>query len=294
MSEEPIRLGIAGLDGHGLTFTSQINERTAELGMRIVTALPLPTRMMSAETLAERVEATEANGARIVDSPEALAEDVDGLLCLADDGSAHLETAERLVGLGKPLFVDKPFEATRETAEALAALCEGAGCPVFSASALRYTPELQAVKERCAEERIVSAMVYSPYNEQATMPGWIYYGVHAVEPLFELMGGGCASVRCVRGAAGPVAVGRWRDGRIGMAHALTRGAHDYGFAVWGEASTAVREVEKVGIYDGLFRKIAGFMSTGESPVPPAQSVEAVAFMEAANRSMNEDGREVEL
>ena len=294
MSEEPIRLGVAGLDGHGVVFTSQINKHSAVLGMRVVAALPLPTRMMPAHTLAERVKAAEENGARIVDSPEALAEDVDGLLCLADDGSVHLETARLLVGLGKPLFVDKPFEASRETAEALAALCEEAGCPVFSASALRFTPELQAAKERCRQEGVVSAMVYSPYSEQATMPGWIYYGVHAVEPLFELMGGECGSVRCLRGAGGPVAVGTWRDGRIGVAHALTRKAHDYGFAVWGAASTAGCQVEKKEIYHGLYRKIAAFMSTRESPVPPSQSVEAVAFMEAANRSMNEDGREIEL
>jgi len=160
-------------------------------GARVTVATPAPSVMISEEALAERVETVRSLGVEIVEDPEELASKCDAIQILHDDGSKHLELAERFAGFGKPMFVDKPFEVTVEKARRLAEVCRANGCAMFSASSLRFSPEITKVIDDEGGGAIVSAMTYSPYNEKPTMPGWIYYGVHAVEPLYALMGPGC-------------------------------------------------------------------------------------------------------
>jgi hypothetical protein len=48
------------------------------------------------------------------------------------------------------------------------------------------------------------------------------------------------------------------------------------------------------IYPALLREVKAFIETGKSPVDPDQSVQVVAFMEAANESMAQGGKPVAL
>ena len=193
-----LKLGVVGLDGHGPVFTNVVNGSDPMLpGARVVAAMPVPTVMISEDALAQNVEKTRALGVEIVEDPAQLADRVDGILILHDDGSQHLELTARFAGMGKPIFVDKPFEASVEAARQLVAVCRKAGCPLFSASSLRFSVEMQACLADAGAGAVRSAMTYSPFNPKPTMPGWIYYGVHAVEPLFTLMGTGCKVVRCI-------------------------------------------------------------------------------------------------
>ena len=58
------------------------------------------------------------------------------------------------------------------------------------------------------------------------MPGWIYYGIHGVEPLFSLMGPGCKEVRCIYSEYGPAAIGTWEDKRTGIVKGICEGNKD--------------------------------------------------------------------
>lgn len=295
MSEKEVSFGIVGLDGHGLSFTEAVNGPGSALaGARVAAATPVASVMISEEALAERVERTRALGVEIVDDPAELASKADAVLILHDDGSKHLELAQRFARFGKPMFVDKPFEVTAEKARELVALCRSSRCAMFSASSLRFSAEITRVVEDEEGGAIVSAMTYSPFNEKPTMPGWIYYGVHAVEPLYTLLGPGCREVRCVKSASCAVAVGVWEDGRLGVARASSAGQHGYGFTVWRENVTENAAVDSAGLYPALLERIRTFALTGESPVDPDESVEVIAFMEAANTSMAKGGQAVRI
>ena len=295
MSERTIRLGVVGLDGHGPNFTAKVNGPDSQIaGARVVAAMPVPSVMISEEQLAEKVEATRALGVEIVDDPAVLASKVDGILVLHDDGSKHLELASRCAEFGKPMFVDKPLEVTAAKARKLVETCVSNNCPVFTSSALRLCAEVQSAVARTEDGPIVSAMTYSPLSHQPTMPGWIYYGIHAVEPLYALMGPGCREVRCIPSDAGPVAVGTWDDGRLGIAKAMTRGPHGYNFTVWRETTTEQCAVNVETIYLGLLTNIKTFMETGDPPADPQESIEVIAFMEAANESMAGGGTAVRV
>lgn len=293
MSAGELRLGVVGLDGHGPVFIEQLNGSACPVpGMKVTVAMPVPSVMITERQLAENVESIAGHGVRIVDNPSELADQVDGILILHDDGSKHYELAELFADKGKPLFVDKPLEASTARAAELVALCRKHECPLFTASSLRFSREIQAVSENDAGGAVISAMVYSPYMERPTMPGWIYYAIHAVEPLYQLMGTGCREVRCITGPYGPVATGIWQDGRTGIAGAVAGGHHGYGFTVWRELMTEVVQVDIDLIYQELLKKIKEFFVTGVSPVAPEDSLEVMAFMEAANESMARDGAAV--
>lgn len=293
MKKNMLKLGIVGLDGHGPVFTRQVNGAAkAVKGARVVAAMPFPSVMISKEKLAVNVEAVRKLGVAIVTTAEELASRADGILILQDDGSKHLELARMFADKGKPLFIDKPFEASAVKARAILELCRKHGVETFSASSLRFSREMRATLADRKGGRILSAMTYAPYKLRPTMPGWIYYAIHAVEPLYALLGPGCREVRCADHAHGPVAIGTWEDGRLGIARAVRQGAHAYGFTVWKEKTTETATVDSGKIYPELLNEITRFFATGRAVVAPKESVEVIAFMEAANKSMANNGRPV--
>ena len=295
MSGHVMKLGIVGLDGHGPAFAALLNGPEPKVeGARVVAAMPIPSVMIPEDALAENVERTRELSVRIVDDPAELAETADGILILHDDGSRHLELTKLFADRGKPLFVDKPLEASCAAARELVEVCREEGCPLFSASSLRFSVEIQACLADEEGGPVRSAMTYSPYKDKPTMPGWFYYGVHSVEPLFTLMGRGCRQVRCVVSDTGPVAVSVWGDGRLGIARGTVGGLHGYGFTAWREKTTDTTTVSGATLYVELLKRIKRFFETGKAPVDPGESLEVVAFMEAANESMARGGRTVAL
>lgn len=295
MSSQILKLGIAGLDGHGPVFTRLINGLEPQIeAMRVVAAMPIPSVMIPRSKLDENVANVKEMGVEIVGDADALAARADGVLVCHDDGSLHLDLARQLAGKGKPIFVDKPLEVSTAAACELVELCERVGCPLFSASSLRFSVELQECLARSDPDSARTAFAFSPYDPTPTMPGWFYYGVHAVEPLYQILGPGCSEVRCTPGDTGPAAVGTWHDGRIGIARATRGVRRGYGFTVWLADAIESRIVQPDRLYPELLKKIKAFVETGEPPVSPVESLEVVAFMEAANTSMEHDGKPVPL
>jgi len=293
MSAGEIRLGIVGLDGHGPLFARQVNGPSPKVtGAHVTAAMPVPSVMITEAQLAKNVETTKSLGVKIVDDPDTLASEVDGILVLHDDGAKHGDLVKMFADKGKPIFVDKPLESSVAKAEALADVCREKRCPVFTASSLRFSPEIHEVISDTRSGPTLAVSTYSPYIEKITMPGWIYYGIHAVETLFALMGRGCREVRCVATECGRIAIGTWADGRTGVAHGVSGGHHGYGFTVWREKRTTAVNVNVGAIYPELLKRIRDFVATGAPPVDIEESLEVMAFMEAANRSVEKDAQAI--
>ena len=292
MKEKPIRLGVVGLDGHGPVFAKEVNSSCDSLGASVVAAMPIPSVMVTPERLAANEEETRGLGVEIVHDAGELASKVDGVLILHDDGSRHLELFRDFAERGKPVFVDKPLESSLAKARELASLCREHSSPVFSGSALRFCPETVRARDDQDNGAVLSVMTHSPFILNATMPGWIYYAIHSVEQLYALMGQGCRQVRCIADDCGAVAVGTWAEGKTGIARAMKKGPHGYGLTVWREKGVHTSTVEGGTIYGGLLASIMKFVRTGISPVSIDESVEVIAFLEAANESMARDGAPV--
>ena len=85
-------------------------------------------------------------------------------------------------------------------------------------------------------------------------------------------------------------VGRWTDGRIGTFRGHRRGPHGYGATVFG--SDGIGTAGRFEGYEPLLVEIATFFRTGRPPVSEAETLEILAFMEAAEASAARGGSPV--
>ncbi|MCD6352491.1 MAG: Gfo/Idh/MocA family oxidoreductase [Armatimonadetes bacterium] len=296
-----IRLGICDCDtSHVVQFTRRLNHVDIEEeqwveGAQIVAAYPGTSEIVEQERINEYVEQLKGYGVEIVDSPEDLLGKVDGVLIESNEGGKHLHHAQVFLPKGVPCFIDKPFTCSVEDARAIAKMAEDAGVPVFSSSSLRYALEVQKVTDGEEEfGKVVGADAYSPASLHHRNPGLFHYGIHAVETLYALMGPGCEAVWCIFTAGAEQVVGLWKDERIGSIRGTRQGAHSYGFTAFCEKAVLPEKVNAAYIYRELLKRIVQMFETGEAPLDINESIEIMAFIEAAMQSMQFDGKKVEL
>ncbi len=227
----------------------------------------------------------------IVDSIDALLERVDCVLLETNDGRLHLEQALPVIKSGKPLFIDKPIAASLADAIAIFDAAEHYGVPVFSASALRYGKNTQAVRNGQIG-KVLGCDAVSPCTLEATHPDLFWYGIHGVETLFTVMGTGCEKVSRASTPNAEVVVGQWSAGRLGTFRGMRSGPHYYGGLAIGEEK--VLPIGDYAGYEPLLIEIIRFFRTGTPPVSRDETVEIFTFMQAAEESKRQDGASVTL
>jgi predicted dehydrogenase len=140
--------------------------------------------------------------------------------------------------------------------------------------------------------KVLGADTFSPCHLEKTHPDIFWYGIHGVETLFTVMGPGCRSVTRTHTDDTDVIVGTWEDGRIGTFRGTRYGKSEYGGTVYGEKGVATLGPFKG--YVPLVVQIAEFFRTGKPPVQEAETLEILAFMEAADESKRKKGAPVTL
>lgn len=290
---KPIRLGIIGLDtSHVKAFTQAINGPKAKPELqvlRVVAAYPggspdIPTSINRVPGFTEDVKQL---GVEIVDSIDALLPKVDGVLLESVDGRPHLEQARPVIKAGKPLFIDKPAAGSLADAIEIFRLAEEAHVPCFSSSSLRFSPGIAVMKHDEKIGDILGCETYGPCSLEPHHPDLFWYGIHGVEMLYTLMGPGCVSVVRTHTPDTDVATGVWKDGRVGTFRGLRGGKTGYGATVFG--SKGIGPSGSYGGYEPLLLEVAKFFQTGQPPVPAAETLELLAFMEAADESKRQGG-----
>ena len=89
-----------------------------------------------------------------------------------------------------------------------------------------------------------------------------------------------------------VTVGQWNDGRVGVFHGVLRGQRQPVLRIWGDEG--VTETTELPGYDSLLLAMAEFFQTGRAPVNPAETIEVIEFMTAAQLSKERGGAQVRL
>lgn len=287
-SPEPLRLGLIGLDtSHVIAFTSILNNpdhKEHVPGARVVAGFKggspdLPSSWDRVEKFTEQLR--KDFGVEIVDSIPKLCSMVDGVLIESVDGRPHLEQARQVIEAGKPIFIDKPVAASFKAGFEIAKLAEDAGVPWFGGSSLRWTPQLREAIDPENVGQILGCDAFSPCSLEPHHPDLFWYGVHGVEMLYAAMGRGCVSVTRTATRDGDLVVGLWEDGRIGTFRGTRKGAHDYGATIFGTKGITKAQGHT---YRGLVEQIVRFFQTKEPPIDPWETVEMLAFMEAADQS----------
>jgi predicted dehydrogenase len=295
-------VGIIGTDtSHVPAFTKLLNDEKAKdwvPGCKVVAAFKGGSPDVSAS--ATRVDKFAADiaekwGVELVDSIPALCGKVDAVLIESVDGRPHLEQVRPVFAAKKRVFIDKPLTASYRDAAEIARLSRESGTPFFSASSIRFYESITKLKADPALGRVLGAEAYSSCSYEPHHEDLFWYGIHGVEALFSVMGPGCESVQRMKTASGDVAVGRWKDGRVGTFRGIVRGKAAYGVTLFGEKSVASSlSVQGRNDYRALVVEIVKFFKGGPPPVSVEEMLEVVGFMEAADRSRDAGGAEVKL
>jgi hypothetical protein len=295
-----LRLGLVDFDtSHVVEFTKRLHRQGVPEdqwvdGARMVAGWPGESEIMP-ERIGPYTEQLRALGVEIVERPEELLGRVDGVLIESQEGAAHWRRARPFLEAGVPLFIDKPFTSSVHDAFEIVRLAGRQGVPVFSSSSLRFTPELVALLEdHEGLGTIHGAAAWTPAATNPRNPGLFHYGIHGVEVLYAVMGPGCQEVWCASDPGGEVVMGRWRDGKIGTVRGIRTGAAPFGVTLFADKAVRTIDLDTRFIYRELLRQIVAFFETGRQPFPLSQTVEIVAFIEAALHSADHRGEPAPL
>lgn len=303
-SRSMIRVGIIGLDtSHVTAFTGVLNnpasaavEGRGDLaGVRVVAAYPggSPDIAASRDRLEGfTAELRDKHGVEIVDSIEALLGKVDAVMLESVDGRPHLKQARPVLAAKKPLFIDKPVAGSLADTIEIFRLAHEAGTPCFSSSSLRFGPGIASMRSNEKVGDVLGCDAWSPCSLEPHHPDLFWYGIHGVEALYTIMGTGCQSVSRVQTDGTELVTGVWSGDRVGTYRGIRTGKADYGAIVFG--SQGIVPSGGYGGYEPLLVEIARFFKTGRPPVSAEETIEIMAFMEAADESKRQGGRPVTI
>jgi len=287
----PIRIGMIGLDtSHVIAFSNLLNkpDATGELAdVKVVAGFPGGTDIpASADRVEKFTGQLREKGIEIVGSIDELLPKVDAVMIESVDGRPHLEQARPVFAAGKPMFIDKPFAGSLADAIEIVDLSKMHNVPFFSCSSTRFSPDFQAIRRgEAGFGEIKRCVAHSPMSIEPHHPDLFWYGIHGCEILYTIMGPGCKTV--VREGPQKV-VGTWADGRVGIFEA----AKGYGAEVEGTKKSG--PAGKYGGYQPLVHQVARFFKTGKPPVDAQETLELMAFMEAADESKRRGGEPVTI
>lgn len=301
-SHADIRLGIIGTDtSHVIEFTKFFNDSLSPdhvPGAVVVAAYKggSPDIENSASRVNEYAEQlrTKWNIKFYADIPT-LCKNVDAVLLESVDGRVHLEQVKAVFAAHKPVFIDKPLASTLADAREIARLGKASDTPWFSASSLRYGEIATQMKS----PDILGAITWGPGPLEAHHQlDLSWYAIHPIEMLYALMGQGCVEVTRTFTEDADVITGIWKDGRIGTVRAL-RPYGTYGAVVFrakpkdakGAGGTIVVQSnpKMTAGYRPMLVEVVKFFETKEPPVPNAETLEIISFMDAAQRSKDAGG-----
>jgi len=281
MAESPIRIAMMGGAEwpHAKTFSTIFNsaEHQAKCAQNGCPPMPAQARVVSIwdeNAAAARAAAEQCGIERVADSPEQALEGVTAAVIADDCSLNHQRWVPAVLAAGVPFFLDKPMARTEAEAKEIVGLARSRQVKFFSASALRYARELEAVLGPIQEEGGVQTAVACGPNGK-----FLFYGIHPLELLLTAMGTGVESVKNFGKEPRHLARLTWRDGRTA---ALIVDENARGFTAilhTSKAAHLVKVSDADYFYWNLMRHFVQMLDTDEVPVPLEETVEIIRICE---------------
>ncbi|OMF22081.1 oxidoreductase [Paenibacillus sp. FSL H8-0548] len=299
--KEQMKIGIIGTDtSHSIAFAELLNDsmhRFHVQGGKVILAYPggSPDFELSISRVTAFAEEMNSRfGVQIAERPEQVAEQCDAVLLLSADGRVHAKLFEAIVPYGKPIFIDKPLALSMKEAAAIAKLAEQWSVPIMSSSALRYAEALTK-KNNVVDDEVISVDCYGPMYMEPTQTGYFWYGIHLVEMLFTVLGGGCDRVKASGSGDQETITGVWKNGKVGTIHGSRSGGFPFVAAIHRENNSTFVDIssEEKPFYASLLEQVMAMFRTGIPAVDMSITLQIIRFIEAANES-RETGKSVTL
>lgn len=228
----------------------------------------------------------------ITSSLEELAGIVDGVLILCEkDVTEHYKIASIFLERHVPVYIDKPLAETVEEALSVVRIAQKHGTPMLSCSARRFDPLIvegtAILRKEC--HKPLSAYVFGDWRYTKM----IWYGVHAIDVLFAVLGPDVVSVRDVGDIKHRILRLTYRNGLVAIVDlpydigvgtsVVVFGKRDAQHLYWylGTGRTHV-------FFAGLLERIGCMIQSGIPPVSYAEMVHVIRVLNAAEQSLREN------
>ncbi len=281
------KLACIGLDtSHSVKFTDLMQGSDKRVdGLKVVSCQRFPSAFQSEPNQNKRQQAMEEMNVRVTRSFDEAVDGVDGILIEINDPALHLEYFAKSVELGLPVFLDKPMADTVENARKIYQLAQDKKIKCWSASSLRFTPEIRNCCTKIPQPLI--ANTFGPLGKAPAGDSLVWYGVHAFEMLLTIMGTGARSVLAQNGEQGVAAIVNFADGRRGTVDCNSNCSSYGGRAQRGtDADSFIVNFANAGdIYQNLITALADFFLKGVVPVSLKTTFEIQALLNAAAQSV---------
>ena len=228
-------------------------------------------------------EFCEENGIKLLDTMEEVIELSDYLVVMSPDNPEQHEELCRLVfASGKPVYVDKTFTATKDSAVRMVDLAKENGTPFFSASAMRFT---EGIKKADREGLDAINSVGSGTFEN--------YFIHQLEPIVTLMGSDISKIIYFGTESTLMFALKFKDGRTAT---ISQMGWECGFNMtlnYIDEHSVILEVDE-DVYFNLINAIIKFFKDGILPVPPEETLQMMNIIECGEKAMNVPGVWVDI
>ncbi len=222
----------------------------------------------------------------IVDDPRDMIGKVDAILLARDDGENHLKMARPFIEAGVPILIDKPLTDTAKDLPQFVKYYKQ-GKVIMSCSSARYSRSILEFKKHNKIGKIITANCVSPKY-------WRTYGIHLIEPVYAVMGGGIESVQNVGQNHMEIVHLRYRDGRHAVLQTSTDIAQGNVFFYGKKGCATVGDSDAFFQFKNMISHFVGWLRTGKPPYDWQETVETAKIVIAGVKSLNEGGRIVRL
>jgi len=232
---------------------------------------PLSSRGWSASKIWSRDMAAgskwaEENQIQAVEDISDLA-DCDGFIVIAPrNPESHLELASLAFQFGRPVYVDKPFADTLDNVREIYRRADALSLPVFSTSALRYSPPLQKFIAEKGAERIKHVRAWGGSG------GFAEYAIHPLEMVIAILGPEVTEALPILDGNHTSLHLRFTGGRSATVYHQPDTATTYQIVATTMEDTTHLECGGAGMFVELTSQILNFFETGASPVPRSESL----------------------
>jgi len=303
-SNLPLRIAMLGMipgNGHPYSWSAIVNgfdpTEMAKcpypviaqyLGARPLEEVGIPgaqvTHIWTDEPSEARAVAAAARIPHVVERMEDVIGQVNAVIIATDDGADHVRRARPFVEAGLPIFVDKPLATTREELAQFIAWKES-GARILSSSGMRYAPELAALDGRSWR-----------WLTSITCKSWERYGIHALEPVFRILGAGFTHVRSEAQDGSDIVYCLHRSGAQATIAAIADAVGSFGtihaYGIEGEQYVRMRDTYTT--FRNQLVAVVEWLRTGVEPYPFRDTIELMAILIAAIESREKGGQLISI
>lgn len=222
----------------------------------------------------------------IADDMTDLIGSVDAVLLARDDGENHLEMALPFIREGIPLLIDKPLTDNRGDLKEFAQHYR-AGSPLMSCSSMKFSDSMLEIRDNRRCGRIVHAVAVSPKL-------WRTYGIHMVEAVYTVMGGGIESVQNAGSEGKETVLMRYADGRSAVLETFKNIKQGCVIFFGEEEAVLARRADAFQQFKSMLLSFMEMLDTGVPPFSWHETIETAMVVIAGRISAAEGGRAVKL